>query len=147
MTKTIHICSAPQPWPLSIPGLINHWESMIFVISFVSSIDSPLKFDEERATQSLESEATETVQISSIVSLISMFRFHIPSQSWSPGPSLSSARGWPGLAVLGEFLYCVGGWGFIIRLNKVLTRTKNNFYTCIDWQGQECETSILYLCM
>ena len=39
-----------------------------------------------------------------------MFRFHIPTQTWSSGPSLSSARGWPGLAVLGEFLYVVGGW-------------------------------------
>ena len=26
------------------------------------------------------------------------------------GPSLSSSRGWPGLAVLWEYLYCVGGY-------------------------------------
>ena len=37
-------------------------------------------------------------------------RLHLPSQTWSPGPSLSGARGWPGLAVLGDYLYCVGGY-------------------------------------
>ena len=40
----------------------------------------------------------------------SVERFHLASQTWSPGPSLSSARGWPGVAVLGDYLYCVGGY-------------------------------------
>ena len=28
-------------------------------------------------------------------------RFHVGTRTWSPGPPLSSARGWPGVAVLG----------------------------------------------
>ena len=37
-------------------------------------------------------------------------RFHLGTRTWSQGPPLSSARGWSGAAVLGDYLYCVGGY-------------------------------------
>ena len=40
----------------------------------------------------------------------SVERLHLSSQTWSPGPALSGARGWPGVAVLGDYIYCVGGY-------------------------------------
>ena len=32
-------------------------------------------------------------------------RFHIGTRTWSPGPPLASARGWPGVAVMGKYLH------------------------------------------
>ena len=45
-----------------------------------------------------------------IIIILSFYNPSLIQNELSPGPSLSSSRGWPGLAVLGEHLYCVGGY-------------------------------------
>ena len=42
--------------------------------------------------------------------IVSCYNLSLIQNDLAPGPSLSSSRGWPGLAVLGEHLYCVGGY-------------------------------------
>ena len=44
------------------------------------------------------------------------------TQAWAPAPPLSGPRGWPGVAVLGEYIYCVGGYDGKDRAVKVVER-------------------------
>ena len=44
------------------------------------------------------------------ISILSFYNLSLIQNDLAPGPSLSSSRGWPGLAVVGEHLYCVGGY-------------------------------------
>merc|ERR1711970_858061 len=49
-------------------------------------------------------------------------KFNIKTNTWSAAAPLSGPRGWPGVATLGEYVYCVGGYDADERAVKVVER-------------------------